>query len=59
MGTIGSLSLMRDFLDDPFILINGDLFTEPPYKRMLKSYEAKGASMVVDKSMITSHLMEL
>lgn len=47
MGTIGSLSLMRDFLDDPFILINGDLFTEPPYKRMLKSYEAKGASMVV------------
>ena len=47
MGTIGSLSLMKDFLNDPFILINGDLFAEPPYKRMFKKYKATSASMVV------------
>ncbi len=33
MGTVGSLMLMRDHLNEEFIMINGDLFADVNYRK--------------------------
>lgn len=47
LGTVGSLSLMNNYLDEPFSLINGDLFTQPPYKQMLMKFKNENADMMI------------
>lgn len=47
MGTIGSLYLMKDMLDKPFIMLNGDLISEPPYKSMLSYFEEENATLLI------------
>ena len=52
MGTAGSLSLMKDIIREPFILINGDLFTNPPYKKMIsRFYEEKSEILIGIKNL--------
>ena len=38
MGTAGSLKLMKDQLDEAFLLLNGDLFTKIDYRRMYENF---------------------
>ncbi len=47
MGTVGSLSLMKDLLDDNFILLNGDLFTSIDYTKMLSKFNEAKADLVI------------
>jgi len=47
LGTVGSLSLMKEDLDKPFLMINGDLFVEPPYKQMHLALKNNKADMVI------------
>ncbi len=47
MGTVGSLSLMKDFLDDNFILLNGDLFTSIDYTKMLGKFKDTQADLLI------------
>ncbi|MAS50322.1 MAG: hypothetical protein CL712_00075 [Chloroflexi bacterium] len=56
MGTVGSLSLMKNFLDDNFIVLNGDLFTSINYKKMLNKFNktAADAMICVKKEATTS-----
>ncbi|MDB3990733.1 sugar phosphate nucleotidyltransferase [Gammaproteobacteria bacterium] len=47
MGTAGSLSLMKDLIREPFILINGDLFTNPPYKKMISRFNEEKSEILI------------
>ena len=47
MGTVGSISLMKNYLNDPFLLLNGDLFTQPPYKIMLDKFKKSNADILI------------
>ncbi len=47
LGTAGSLSLVKEFENDKFILINGDLFTNINFEKMFLEMEDKKSKMVV------------
>jgi dTDP-glucose pyrophosphorylase len=47
LGTAGSLSLMDDDFDDPFLVINGDLLTNIDFSYLLNYFEAKSAFAVM------------
>ena len=47
LGTIGALSLLRDQLDETFLVINGDVLTDLHVKSFISSHRARGAALTV------------
>jgi len=47
LGTAGSLDLMRTWLDEPFVVLNGDLLAQPPYRAMYSAMEEGDADIVI------------
>ena len=56
MGTAGSLDLMRQYLDEPFAVLNGDLLAHPPYIPMFQSLEECDADIVIG---IKKHITQI
>lgn len=52
LGTAGPLSLLRDRLDEPFLVVNGDILTDLDYARMHAAHVASGADLTVATKMI-------
>src|SRR4051812_37740133 len=46
LGTIGALALI-DGLDDPFVVMNGDVLTDLDYTEMMDAHIASGAAVTV------------
>jgi dTDP-glucose pyrophosphorylase len=44
MGTAGALTLLKNKLDSPFFVMNGDLLTNVNYENMLEFHEENGAA---------------
>lgn len=47
LGTIGALSLLRDELDEPFLVVNGDVLTDLNLSAFVRSHRASGAALSV------------
>lgn len=47
LGTAGALAGLREQLGDPFVLMNGDVFTRLPLRRMLDAHRARAADLTV------------
>lgn len=47
LGTAGALNLLRDRLDAPFFMMNGDLLTRLDFRRMLAFHNEHGAALTV------------
>jgi NDP-sugar pyrophosphorylase family protein len=45
LGTAGALNLMRDQLDEPFIMVNGDILTRLDFAALLAGHAESGADM--------------
>ena len=53
LGTCGPLSLLKDKLDEPFIVVNGDVLTNIDYKKSMDFHnERDGTLTVVSKEVI-------
>ena len=52
LGTAGSLSLVRDKIDNTFLVMNGDLLTKPDYDKILSFHAEKKsiATIVVNEN---------
>jgi len=50
LGTVGALSLIRDKLDDTFLVLNGDVLTDLNLSAFLRSHRAHGGSSASVKS---------
>jgi NDP-sugar pyrophosphorylase family protein len=46
LGTVGALALMHD-LDQPFLLMNGDIVTDLSYAELMARHVASGASLTI------------
>jgi NDP-mannose synthase len=49
LGTVGSLALI-DGLDEPFLVMNGDVLTDLDYRRLMSHHEASGAITTIATS---------
>ncbi len=47
LGTIGALNLLREELDDPFLVINGDVLTDLNIGAFVRSHRGSGAALSV------------
>ena len=47
LGTAGSLDLMREYLTEPFVVLNGDLLAQPPYKAMFQTMNDGNADILI------------
>lgn len=47
LGTIGALDLLRGELDEPFLVINGDVLTDLNLAQFVRSHRASGAALSV------------
>jgi mannose-1-phosphate guanylyltransferase len=47
LGTIGALNLLRQELDEPFLVINGDVLTDLNIGGFIRSHRASGAALSV------------
>ncbi|MEA1834419.1 sugar phosphate nucleotidyltransferase [Methylobacterium durans] len=47
LGTIGPLSLLRDVLDEPFVVMNGDVLTDLNLARMIDFHARMDASVTI------------
>lgn len=47
MGTVGALTLLKDQLDERFIMLNGDLITDLSLRQLIASHERSGAAVTV------------
>lgn len=47
LGTAGPLSLVRDYLDEPFLVVNGDILTDLDYSELRDAHIAGGADVTV------------
>jgi dTDP-glucose pyrophosphorylase len=47
LGTAGSLRLIRDQLDGPFLLMNADILTRLSFAELLAAHRARGASVTL------------
>ncbi|AWN40544.1 sugar phosphate nucleotidyltransferase [Methylobacterium durans] len=47
LGTIGSLSLLREVLDEPFIVLNGDILTDLNLERMIAFHHEMDAAVTI------------
>ena len=47
LGTIGALSLLRDHLDETFLVINGDVLTDLNLGEFVRSHRRSGADLTV------------
>ncbi|KAB1070764.1 sugar phosphate nucleotidyltransferase [Methylobacterium planeticum] len=47
LGTIGQLSLLRDILDEPFIVLNGDVLTDLNLSRMIGFHHRMEAAVTI------------
>lgn len=54
LGTCGPLSLLRDVLTEPFLLMNGDILTTISFDRVIHFAVEAGASLTVVTKEITS-----
>jgi len=46
-GTAGPLHLMRDVLEETFIVMNGDVLTDLDYKQLLETHQEAGALLTI------------
>ena len=53
LGTAGPLSLLRDFLNEPFLVMNGDILTNLNFTNLAKAHENSGAAITVVTKVIT------
>lgn len=53
LGTCGPLSLLKSQLDEPFVVINGDLLTNLDYEKAMRFHHAKGGSLTVVAKEVT------
>lgn len=54
LGTVGPLTLLKDVLTEPFLMMNGDILTQLNYKRMYEYAISKGTVLTVGiKEIIT------
>jgi NDP-sugar pyrophosphorylase family protein len=47
LGTAGPLTLLRQFLDEPFLVMNGDILTNLNYAQLRKAHLDSGAAVTV------------
>jgi len=47
LGTAGALSLVKDRLESPFLVVNGDILTKLDFSRFYEFHLAEGAQMTV------------
>ncbi|MGC9516198.1 MAG: nucleotidyltransferase family protein [Methanomicrobiales archaeon] len=47
LGTAGPLSLVRDEMDGPFLMMNGDVLTDLNYREFMQHHQDKGAIATV------------
>lgn len=47
LGTVGPLSLLKDKLDEPFILMNGDILTQLNFRNFYKFAESIDSNLIV------------
>jgi NDP-sugar pyrophosphorylase family protein len=47
LGTIGPLSLLRDQLNEPFLVLNGDVLTDLSLNRFLKCHRLHGGPLTI------------
>ena len=59
LGTAGALLPMRDFLDEPFVLLYGDVVTDLPLDALLRSVEGKTASIAYTETREDGGYLEL
>jgi NDP-mannose synthase len=53
LGTAGPLTLLRDRLDEPFLVINGDILTNLDYSELRLAHTARAADLTVATKVIT------
>ena len=53
LGTAGPLTLLRDRLDEPFLVINGDILTNLDYRQLRQAHADGGAGITVATKVIT------
>lgn len=53
LGTAGPLTLIREHLDRPFLLINGDILTDTDFSRMFAAHLDREADVTVATKVIT------
>jgi mannose-1-phosphate guanylyltransferase len=53
LGTAGPLTLLRDHLDEPFLVINGDILTDADLGEIHAAHLARGAAATVATKVIT------
>jgi dTDP-glucose pyrophosphorylase len=51
LGTVGSLPLLRDRLDRPFLVVNADILTKCDFRAMWDFHRAEGVEMTVGFSL--------
>lgn len=47
LGTVGALKLIEDQLDEPFLMLNGDLITDLDLLAFKKAHESSGAALSI------------
>ncbi len=47
LGTIGPLALLRDHLDGPFLVLNGDVLTDLNLKGFIASHRERGSAVTI------------
>lgn len=55
-GTVGALTLMPDMLDEPFLMINGDILTKLDFRAMFEAHAAGDADVTMG---VKRHHVEL
>jgi NDP-sugar pyrophosphorylase family protein len=53
LGTAGPLTLLHDRLDEPFLVINGDILTNLDYAELRRAHSANAADITVATKVIT------
>ncbi len=53
LGTAGPLTLLRPFLKEPFLVMNGDILTNLDFRELSRAHRASGAAVTVATKVIT------
>lgn len=56
LGTVGPLALMSEVLDEPFLMVNGDILTKLDYRAMYEAHVTDGAHVTMG---VKQHKVEL
>jgi len=47
LGTVGALALLRDVIDDTFLMLNGDILTDLDLRKFMACHEAHGGPVTI------------